>query len=771
LLRTLSVIAWMLLLVAPGGAGEGIKPGRMVQVRSPLGGVALYLPAGHDPAKSWPAVIFLPSRERPAQGWLKLWRKVADRDGLVVALPVPSKPDVSAGYPAMAPVIIARAALAAAQVDRQRVAIVGHRSGGFGLMTTIINYPRLARAAVIIGSVPPPLRPRKELARRMPPVLFLCENRRVRQAIDSYAKQSTGLRLEVRKLAAAEGPFETRFAAEAARWIGRQFPTGGRTPAKVLTAEKDQEKSAALQATASALRARGADAGAYVQLLAANRLAARPFEARMALARICLEGRRLTEAVEWADEAALADPGNPSPHIVAARALLKMGKTRPALARLERAGKPGKELKALLEKRSAALEKTNLATAFSHYSQAIEHLRAGRSKQAAAAARSAVRAAPMEASYRAFAAQALAATEGLETAEKSLADYLELFPHDAYIGPLAASLALTRKTDYTRAASVPAVSLSIDKILPVGAASGFLTAMARKGGYRLSTEEFAKKLTAAGANRMLLRALPLLRQQGIAFGIGRGSREDLQRKLKAGVAVLVQMPPGGLAGLRAQEKFNSGVPRLVTGYDDRAKCFLVQDYGVAGPVRIPYALFDRLWASLDRWWLAVVPTSGKMPGNSGGLTATELATAMAENRDLRAAREMFASALKSSPERANLGLGTVLAGLGKYAEARKHLARLKGGGPDIQIQVACTLGGIEERGSVGTLAEKIERALPHYARAWNLDPGNERSLLQLCAALMTRGRPGDLVEARRKLEDFLRYRPTSLPCLRLLYAR
>jgi hypothetical protein len=315
------------------------------------------------------------------------------------------------------------------------------------------------------------------------------------------------------------------------------------------------------------------------------------------------------------------------------------------------------------------------------------------------------------------------------------------------------------------------VSLLTGKVLPAGPAAGLITAMAAKAGRAADPEELARQLAQRGANRRLRNALLALKSTGISFAIGTGTLADLRAKLAAGKLVLVQTPLGELAGLRSSEQFNNGVPRLAVGYDDRAACLLVADYGSDSPLPVPYALFDRLWSSLDRWWMVIPDAGGEVPGTPGTLTGLELATAMFEGGDLRGARKAFEAELKVSPRRARLGIAGVLLGQGKHDAASRQLDLVNAGDPATTIQVELMRGSIEVKRQGGTLEQRAGRALPHFRKAWSLDPGAEQTTLQLCAALLVRSADGDRREARRRIEDYLILHPTCVPCLRLLYSR
>ncbi len=777
-----TALAVLILLAAAGTANAGApigpqpepeksKVGRSITLHLPLGQAVVYLPAGHDARKLWPLIVFLPGYQKRRGSWLDPWKRAADRHGFIVAFPRPSKPDLSAGYPDIVPLAAVRAAVGAAAADPDRVAIVGHLAGGYGASNTVFRYPRLARTLVVVGSVPGGMRAKKDLAPRLPRFLFLMGGGRIRKRAEAYRKANPNLKIAVAPLDRAERAFAVRSAAPALAWISRQFPLGAAERRKPPDAKPDPEECAALVEGAVRLRARGAEAGAYITLLRATRLDPKAPKARLELARLCLASRRFTEALEWCTAAARLAPRDPRPHLMAAEALLKMGRARTALKELKAAGRRGRRLAAIVKRRSGDLQVDDPAEAYGHYRKAVAALRSGKFDAAAAAARAMVRAAPCEASYRAGAVYMLTAAGELGAAEKMLVDYLELFPEDPYIKPLAAALAETRTKDYSQEGLPPKAEVRVGPILPAGPAAGLLTAMAVKRGEALDPEALARALAARGAGRDLRRALPLLVAKRIPFAVGNGSLEDLRAKMAKDIPVLVQLPPGELAGLRPEERFGTGLPRLVVGYDQKAKCVLVRDYGAAQPVRMPYALFDLLWSRLDRWWLVLLPKDGKAPGEPGNLTDLELATGLAQAGSLRAALKKLESAGKTAPGRVSLARGLVLLRQKDYLAARKCLAGLAGAPSELSVQAQLALGTIEERSTAGSAAERLEKALPHYRRAWRLDPGSGGATLAFAATLMSRDKPGDAEQAKRMLADFLRYRPMNVPILRLFYSR
>jgi thioredoxin-like negative regulator of GroEL len=492
----------------------------------------------------------------------------------------------------------------------------------------------------------------------------------------------------------------------------------------------------------------------------------------MEMASLNLESRRFAEALERARQAARLRPTDPAPRLCAAEALLKTGRTGEALRELEAAGAAGARLAALIKRQRQQLEAEDLTAAADSYRLAVEALRSGDFSAAAKAARQAVRAAPCEAAYRAAAVYAIAGTEGVPAARQSLSDYLEFFPRDPHIRPLARALEASVALRPGAPAKQARVSLLTGKVLPVGPAAGLITAMAARAGRAADPGRLAKRLAQRGANRRLRSALLPLKSMGISFAIGTGTLADLRAKLAAGKLVLVQTPPGELAGLRSSEHFDEGLPRLVVGYDDRIACLLVTDYGSDSPLPVPYALFDRRWSTLDRWWM-VIPDAGgeEVPGLAGRLTNLELAAALFDGGDFRGARQAFRAEVKTSPRRARLGIAGALLALGQPEAAARQLELVPAGDPATSLQVELMRGSMELKSRGESLKVRAGRALPHFRKAWSLDPGSQQTTLRLCAALLVRNAEGDRREARRRIEDYLSLRPTCVPCLRLLYSR
>jgi tetratricopeptide (TPR) repeat protein len=250
---------------------------------------------------------------------------------------------------------------------------------------------------------------------------------------------------------------------------------------------------------------------------------------------------------------------------------------------------------------------------------------------------------------------------------------------------------------------------------------------------------------------------------------GRGSLDDIRAKLSGGIPVLVQMPPGELAGLREGERFSAGPPRVAVGYDDGAKCILLLDAGAKAPLRVPYALFDHLWSRLDRWWLTLTPAKAPPRGLPGDLTLMELASGYALGRDFKRALEPLEKpdAGQADPTRWHLAKGMMLWRLGRREEARGELSGLREAPVEVSVQAELTLGAIEEQSAPP--GEKSAKALEHYRRAWSSDPANETATLAFAAALAGRGTEAEAAEARQMLENYVRIDPLSLPALMLLY--
>jgi tetratricopeptide (TPR) repeat protein len=486
---------------------------------------------------------------------------------------------------------------------------------------------------------------------------------------------------------------------------------------------------------------------------------------------MCIDGRRVSEAIEWADAAAQI-PGDAAPaNLLASRALARTGRWREALERAALAGPAGKTLAAKLEAQRELLEKSDSSAALTHYRKARTAMKAGDYSRAADESRRAVALAPWEVVYRAFAVHAVCAVRGPSEGRKVLDDYLGLFPEDPYATAMADALKATIETDYSRPGLAARAQLMLGDVPEAAPPAAALTAMARRAGWERRPAELVGRLSASGASREMRMALPVLQQRGIPFKVGNGSLDDLRAKLAGDAPVLVQMPPGKLAGLRSGEKFSAGVPALVIGYDDGLRGVIVLEPGASKPRRIPYGLFDRLWSATDRWWLAIPPRGSSLPGKEGELTKLELGTALLASGGLRAASPLLEAELERHPRRAQLGMALLALARQQPDAARKRLSALSAAGPEYAIQVEHALGTLEDQLGEGPRADRLEKALPHYRAAWDLDPGVERSTLVLSAALLTRRKAGDVAEGRRILDDYLRFHPSSLAALRLYYSR
>ncbi|HOX08238.1 MAG TPA: hypothetical protein PK280_17725 [Planctomycetota bacterium] len=769
-----SVLTFALLLLSvPVRAGEEAPGGRTVLVPTPGGDAALYLPAGHDPAKSWPLLVYLPGREEDAKDSLAPWTRMADGCGFVVAVPAYSRPTAGRGFGDLVVLGLVRAGVQAG-CDPERSAIVGHGAGGYGASAVAVSYPRLVRFMVIVGAVPAPVRQVPLLVERTPKRLVLAGDPAVLDKAREWQKARPDEKTQVAELKDAEKELSAAAVKAATTWLAAEFEFGGRARPAAAAPAPDPKACAAEMRAAGELAGSGAYAGAYVRLLRAARRDPGSAEARTALAAESLVAGRLEEALEWAGEAARIDGRSARARMLSGAALLRLGRAGEAAAELKAAGPAGQAAAEVVAKRLADFRPGGSEAAREQFRGAVESLTDGDFKTAAKRARAAVQAAPAEASCRALAAYAIFNAEGLDAARRGLDDYLAMLPEDVQVRALAAALEATAGREYVRKDQPDRAVVPVGRVLSTGPGSSLLAAMAAKAGLGAEDEKLAADLAGAGANRDVRAALPLLVAKGLKVQVGTGTLDDLREKLAGGYPVLVQLPQGELAGLRENEHYSSGFLRLAVGYDDRAKSVSLLDYGASRPMAVPYGLFDGLWGRLDRWWLTVTPEAAKLPGRPGWLTPLELAAGRALGGDFEAALKLLepdgdAAAAPDYPSRRRLARGMILWRLGRLEESRRELSALTNGPVEFALQAALVLAAVEEQAG-GPQPGRQEKVLEFQRRAWRLDPGNETATLSLAMSLARRAGAEDLAEARELLDDLLRIRPTSIPALLLRYS-
>ena len=301
----------ILLLIVVAGAGRSLggeapAAGRTVQVAAAVGEVAIYLPAGHDPARTWPLLALLPGQAQGAEDAFSPWKKMADACGIVLAAPIPTpgKPDPTRGFDDLTVLSTVRAGLHAANCDPDRTALIGQGAGGYGASAIAVSYPRLARAVVVIGIVPAPIRQAPALLERTPARLVLIgDAEKLEKAREWRKARPEEKAIEVAELKGAEREISAAVVKRVIGWLADRFEFGGLKPSTASAPARDAKGSAAELAEAGSLTAAGAEAGAYIRSLRAVRLDPASSAARLSLARLCLSGGRLEEALDSAREA------------------------------------------------------------------------------------------------------------------------------------------------------------------------------------------------------------------------------------------------------------------------------------------------------------------------------------------------------------------------------------------------------------------------------------------------------------------------------------
>lgn len=124
-----------------------------------------------------------------------------------------------------------------------------------------------------------------------------------------------------------------------------------------------------------------------------------------------------------------------------------------------------------------------------------------------------------------------------------------------------------------------------------------------------------------------------------------GTRNDLRRWLAAGLPVVV------LQDLSPEDR--RGHFRVVVGYSDPRREFLVCDCTEPSLCAMDYARFDDLWFHFDNWCLLVAPADRMVEASPGDpdnpIQHFDLAEAYLRRGDLSAAREHLREVLRLSP--------------------------------------------------------------------------------------------------------------------------
>jgi tetratricopeptide (TPR) repeat protein len=771
----LSLVAvFCLQSVMPGlnsFAGEARKKtGRTIRIPLPKGSADFYLPTGHNPGRRWPMIIFFPAHKKTG-GWMKIWQKYADLNGIIICTPYPAQPDFRSGYPDEAAVFIVQRAVSLLGVDPKRIAGVGHLIGAFGFFKTIHAFPKLVTCAVFVGSIPDQLRSQPELRKVLPPQLFLVDNPEIKVAVEKHKKINPGLSVEIAKLERAEILFESDAVKASLAWIAKYFKFGSQNPPVVVKPLPDSDKMKKLLGFSRDLLSEGYEAGAYVMAVRARRADMGSPLPLIHLASLCYGSRRYQESASWsriAQGLASKSSHQTKIHLLHGKALMRARLLRAGSASLKLAGKIGRRTLKLAQQK---LAKIPPAQQGSSYAKVVIALQQGRFEDSFKQALLAVEADPFNVSTLAMAVITAGAAGDKNLARKPLESFLAIFPNDPYAKVLLRIIKTRIKLEKTPGHKLPSKkSLKIATLLPATPGASLLAVMALKSGREQNMPALLEKLTARQAGLDLNRALPLLREQRITAAVGNGSLSDLRLKLAGGVPVLVQMPPPGLAGLRDSERFTAGISRLIVGYDDKAAHVLVIDYGAEKAMPIPYALFDLLWSRVDRWWMAIQPLAKDLPGNKGNLTEINTASAYISIGDYRSATKLLSKHGEKHPLRTSLCLAHIALAEKKYSAAKKILKDLKIRDKGLQINALQLQALIISKESADKTASLTENIILRR-RIWKLDPGSQNSTLMLCANLMSSENPSKLKEARQIIRDYLLIRPNDMSVLRLFYSK
>ena len=146
--------------------------------------------------------------------------------------------------------------------------------------------------------------------------------------------------------------------------------------------------------------------------------------------------------------------------------------------------------------------------------------------------------------------------------------------------------------------------------------------------------------------------LILCAQQAGLQAISRsGSRDDLRRWLGAGLPVIV------LQDLSTQDR--RGHFRVVVGYSDTRRQFLVCDCTEPSLFALDYEQFDDLWFHFDRWCLLAAPAEQMAHAAAGDpdnpVLHFDLAEAFLRRGDHVAARQQLCAILRLDPGHRDAG--------------------------------------------------------------------------------------------------------------------
>src|SRR5262249_61129290 len=141
------------------------------------------------------------------------------------------------------------------------------------------------------------------------------------------------------------------------------------------------------------------------------------------------------------------------------------------------------------------------------------------------------------------------------------------------------------------------------------------------------------------------------------------SRDDLRRFLASGLPVIV------LQDLSPHDR--RGHFRVVVGYSDTRRQFLVCDCTEPSICSLSYEQFDDLWFHFDRWCLVIAPADRMVSASANGgddpVLHFDLAEAYLRRGDREAARRQLCAVLKRCP--GHRGAGKLLARLDRSGAA------------------------------------------------------------------------------------------------------
>ena len=184
------VLFTSLILAAPALAlGQGARTGflgRSVKLGDATYSYQVYLPAGYDPARRWPAILFLHGAgergtdgvQQTQVGLGRVLRANPERVPAVVVFPQAPPREVWVGDLARMARLALDQTIAEFRGDPDRIYLVGLSMGGYGAWVLAFESPdRYAALVSVCGGIVPPSG-RRARTRQLPPTL---------EAADPYA--------------------------------------------------------------------------------------------------------------------------------------------------------------------------------------------------------------------------------------------------------------------------------------------------------------------------------------------------------------------------------------------------------------------------------------------------------------------------------------------------------------------------------------------------------------------------------------------------------